>query len=73
MNIYVIKHMHNSLTCYKTNVDVWRKLCKYGLFWPLINDNENELLHIKKTNKWLNNANSCPYCWPQDVIMNQNL
>jgi hypothetical protein len=30
MNIYVIKHICNSLTCYKKNVDVLRKLCKYG-------------------------------------------
>jgi hypothetical protein len=29
MNIYVIKHVRNSLTCYKTNVHVSRKLCKY--------------------------------------------
>lgn len=30
MSLYVIKHVRNSLTCYKTNVDVSRKLCKYG-------------------------------------------
>jgi hypothetical protein len=48
-------------TCYKINVDVLKKLCRYNFPSPLINeihfDNETKLLHIKRTNKWLNNAN----------------
>jgi hypothetical protein len=38
-----------------------KKLCMYGFFQPLINkihfNIEMRLLHIKKFNKWLNNAN----------------
>jgi hypothetical protein len=48
-------------TCYKTNVDASKNLCKYGFPQPLINEIhfniETRLLHIKWIDKWLNNAN----------------
>jgi hypothetical protein len=48
-------------TCYKTDVDASKKLCGYGFPQPLLNEThfniETKLLHIKRTNKWLNNAN----------------
>jgi hypothetical protein len=54
------RHVCN-LACYKTNVDILRKLCRYNFLQPLINeihfDNKTRFLHIKRTNKWLNNAN----------------
>ncbi len=38
-----------------------KKLCKYGFPQPLVNEVhfniEMKLLHIKRTNKWLNNEN----------------
>jgi hypothetical protein len=47
--------------CYKTNVDVSKNKCKYGFPQPLVNEThfniEMKLLHIKRTNKWLNNGN----------------
>ncbi len=55
------RHMRNP-TCYKLNVDASKKLCRYAFPQTLVDkthfDNETELLHIKRTNKWLNNANS---------------
>jgi hypothetical protein len=48
-------------TSYKTNVNTLKKLFKYNFPQPLINethfDNKTNLLHIKRTDKWLNNAN----------------
>jgi len=48
-------------TCYKTNVDGFKKLCRYCFHQPLINEihvgNEIKNLNIKRTNKWLYNAN----------------
>jgi hypothetical protein len=48
-------------TCYKIDIDSSKKCCKYGFPQPLINethfDIETRLLHIKITNKWLNNTN----------------
>ncbi len=39
-------------TCYKTNIDALKSLCKYGYLQPLINEThfniEIGLLHIKK-------------------------
>ncbi len=50
-----------NLACYKTNVDLSKKLCKYGFPQPLFNEVhfniETKLLHIKRTDKWLNNVN----------------
>jgi hypothetical protein len=50
-----------NLACYKSNIDASKKLCKYGFLEPLINtthfDNDVGLLHIKRIDKWLNNAN----------------
>ncbi len=38
-----------------------KKLCRYGFSQPLVNEThfniETRLLHIKRTDKWLNNAN----------------
>jgi hypothetical protein len=48
-------------TCYKVDVDTFKKLCKYNFLQPLINVthfvSKTKLLHIKITDKWLNNAN----------------
>jgi hypothetical protein len=48
-------------TCYKTYVGASKKSCRYGFPQPLVNEIhfniEMRLLHIKKFNKWLNNAN----------------
>jgi hypothetical protein len=48
-------------TCYKIDVDMSKKLCKYGSPQPLINEThfniQTRLLHVKRINKWLNNAN----------------
>ena len=46
---------------YKNDKDVANKLCRYGFPHKIINethfDNETELLHIKRTDQWINNAN----------------
>jgi hypothetical protein len=48
--MYVIQH-----------VDTFKTLCKYGFPQPLVNEThfniETRLSHIKRTYKWLNNAN----------------
>jgi hypothetical protein len=48
-------------TCYKTDVDTFKKLSRYNFPQLLINethfDRETKKLHIKYFNKWLNNAN----------------
>jgi hypothetical protein len=58
---YICNHRACNLTCYKSNIDASKKLCKYGFPQPLINtthiDNDFGLLHIKRNDKWLNNAN----------------
>jgi hypothetical protein len=55
-----IQHVCN-LVCLETNADTFKKLCRYNFPQPLINeihfDNKTNLLHIKRTNKILNNAN----------------
>jgi len=53
--MYVIQHATKQmLICQK-------KLCKYGFLQPLVNEThfniKTRLLHIKRTNKWLNVAN----------------
>jgi len=62
--------------CYKTNVDTLKELCKYGFPQFLVNEThfniETKLLHIKRIDKWLNNANHGYYQF-QDVIMILNL
>ncbi len=53
------RHMCNP-TCYKSNVDASKKFCKYGFLQTLVDkthfDDDTKLLHIKRTDKWLNNA-----------------
>ncbi len=48
-------------TCYKSDIDASKKLCRYGFPQPLINkihfDNHTKLFHIKRIDKWWNNAN----------------
>ncbi len=57
----VCNHLVCNPTCYKLDIDASKKLCKYGFPQPLINkthfDNHTELLHIKRIDKWINNAN----------------
>jgi hypothetical protein len=59
MNIFN-QHICNP-TCYKIDVDVSKKLCRYGFPQPIVNEThfniETRLLHIKRIDKWLNNAN----------------
>jgi uncharacterized HAD superfamily protein len=56
------RHMRCNPTCYKLNVDASKKLYKYGFPQTLVDkthfDNDTKLLHIKRTNKWLNIANT---------------
>jgi hypothetical protein len=58
---YICNHHACNLACYKSNIDASKKLCRYGFPQPLINtthfDNDIGLLHIKRNDKWLNNAN----------------
>ncbi len=56
------RHMCHNPTCYKLNVDASKKLYRYGFPQTLVDkthfDNDTKLLHIKRTYKWLNNANT---------------
>jgi hypothetical protein len=55
----VCNHHTCNFGCYKLDVDVSKKLCRF--FQTLVNkthfDNDTLLLHIKKLDKWLNNTN----------------
>jgi hypothetical protein len=54
------RHVCNP-TCHKTYVDASKILCRYGFPQPLVNEIhfniETRFPRIKRTNKWLNNAN----------------
>jgi len=59
MNIY--NHHVCNPKCYKKNVDMSKKLCRYRFLQPLVNEThfniERRVLHIVFIYKWLNHAN----------------
>ncbi len=64
-DVYLLTNVCNihvcNFTCYQNNEDILSKHCKYGSPTELISqtdfDVETKLLHICRTNQWLNNAN----------------